>query len=116
MCEPHANELRESRKEQRAKILAGFPIRGRDPCRPFPDDATYKTVALSKCPNCDTYDCWEHYLSWEKHSGISYNQREHPAIDDWEEREERARLSSDNNATSTTIEVVEAPLKTRDTE
>jgi hypothetical protein len=48
------------------------------PCAPYPDDASYKTIAVH-CPRCNRSDCWRRYLSWEKSHGISINAKDHPA-------------------------------------
>lgn len=49
------------------------------PCLPYPDDASYKTIALGPCPRCGSTDCWRRYLSWEKSLGITINEKDHPA-------------------------------------
>lgn len=49
------------------------------PCLPYPDGASYKTIALAPCPQCGSSDCWRRYLSWEKSLGITINEKDHPA-------------------------------------
>lgn len=63
-------------------------------CQPIPDDRSYKTIGLCRCPDCGERDCWPHYLSWEKHRGIKLNEDVWPAEDEWPER---CRRSLDAN-------------------
>jgi hypothetical protein len=52
------------------------------PCRPYPDDATFKTIALY-CERCKTTgECWDRYLRWEKDAGITLNKSEHHTVDE----------------------------------
>lgn len=50
----------------------------KQPCKPYPEMASYKTVGLSDCPDCGSWACWLHYLRWEKRLGITLNKAEHP--------------------------------------
>ena len=71
--------------------LDWVPInRYNEPCVPYPEDATYKTIAL-RCPRCDSWGCWRRYLSWEKSLGIMLNVDEHPAEVDEDHRQALAR-------------------------
>ena len=39
------------------------------PCVPYPPDASYKMVGLSRCATCGSRECWSEYLRWEAQSG-----------------------------------------------
>lgn len=82
LCQGHVEGLSDLSVERRKEFYRGFPIRPVPPepvpCRPFPENATYKTVGLGPCPKCDSLDCWNFYLAWEKQAGITFNASEHP--------------------------------------
>lgn len=73
------------------------------PCREYPDDATFKTIAVI-CDTCDRMDCWLGYLRWERDVGVTLNKREHPCaacdrdncrVAFWEERVRRIESGLD---------------------
>jgi hypothetical protein len=63
-------------------------VSDKEPCVPYPDDASFKTIAV-RCPRCDTWECWRRYLSWEKSLGITMNEALHPVEVDEDHRERR---------------------------
>lgn len=50
------------------------------PCRPFPENASYKMIGYTPCSVCKTNDCWLGYLEWEVRSGIDLNRGSHHLV------------------------------------
>jgi hypothetical protein len=55
---------------------------GARPCRPYPDDATFKTIGdhVIRCARCQSSDCWDGYLLWEIRTAVDLNQDKHADV------------------------------------